>query len=304
MGSKKIPEPNEALADFFSDNQIFADLFNAYAFHGEEIVHADALQTGDTAYTQTVNRVNGVEKIGKYRDIIRKSTLGAEYVILGLETQSRIHYAMPVRAMLYDVLGYVTECRSLGNVQEQAGWTADEYLSRLTKGTCLTPVFTLVLYTGKEAWDGPMSLHDMLTMDDRLKPFVSDYSLNLVDVGHPCSELPFRTKALQELFYLLPAIYNGTNFTEDTKISGPVVSLVGILAGSERLYKIGKKGEVIMCRALEELEKRSIETGIQKGELRLSRLGRILLDDGRIEDLNRSFLDSKYREQLYLEYKI
>lgn len=304
MGNQKIPRPNEALADFFSDNRIFADLFNAYAFHGEEVLHADDLLPEDTAYVQTLTCTHGVEKIGKYRDIIRKSTLNARYVIFGLETQNRIHYAMPVRAMLYDALGYVTECRSLGKIQEQTGWTADEYLSHLARDTCLTPVFTLVFYTGEEIWDGPVSLHGMLDMDDRLKPFVSDYSLNLVDAGHSSGNLPFRTQALQELFCFLPAIYSGADIRNDKEISGNIVSLAGILAGSESLYRIGMKGDVTVCRALDELEQRGIQKGMQRGELRLSALGQRLLKDERLEELCRSFQDSEFREQLYLEYGI
>lgn len=173
-------------------------------------------------------------------------------------------------------------------------------MSRLAKGTRLTPVFTLVFYTGEDEWDGPMSLHDMLAMDDRLKPFVSDYSLNLVDVGHPSVKLPFRTKALQELFYLLPSIYNGSCITDNTEISGAVVSLAGILAGSENLYRIGKEGDAVVCRTLEELEKR----GEQKGELRLNTLVQMLLRDGRMEELHRSVQDAGLRRQLYEEYHL
>lgn len=48
MSKSNMPKLNEALKAYFSDNEKFADLFNAYAFGGEQIIQADELQDADT----------------------------------------------------------------------------------------------------------------------------------------------------------------------------------------------------------------------------------------------------------------
>lgn len=49
-----------------------------------------------------------------FRDNIRRAKLGY-LVILGIEDQSKVHYSMPVRKMLYDALGYSSELSAIGN---------------------------------------------------------------------------------------------------------------------------------------------------------------------------------------------
>lgn len=55
MAGHRMPRPNEALTDFFSDNHIFTDLFNTCIFQGEQVLNADGLQTVDTSYVQTLD---------------------------------------------------------------------------------------------------------------------------------------------------------------------------------------------------------------------------------------------------------
>ena len=150
---KEMPSPDVALKALFSNNEVFADLFNSTAFDGKHIIDPSALMPEDTAYAESVEAVKGIEKIGKYRDIVRKAALGTHFVVLGIEDADKVHYAMPVRKMLYDCLGYAAECKSLGAVQQSRDWTVDEFLSRLSKGTLLTPIFTMVFYTGEKAWE-------------------------------------------------------------------------------------------------------------------------------------------------------
>jgi len=56
--------------------------------------------------------------------------------------------------------------------------TSDEFLSGLQKSDRLHPVISLCIYYGKEDWDGPFNLVDMLIMPEYLKPLVSDYRVN------------------------------------------------------------------------------------------------------------------------------
>lgn len=48
--------------------------------------------------------------VQKYRDLLKTATImedgEAAYVLLGIENQTEVHYAMPVRNMLYDAMQY------------------------------------------------------------------------------------------------------------------------------------------------------------------------------------------------------
>lgn len=97
-----MPTSDSALKDFFRNNEIFAALFNGYFFNNELVIKPDELEAEDTAYTTTIKIKNhgkyGIktEKINKYRDNIRKTSLGY-FVILGIEDQGKVHYSMPVK---------------------------------------------------------------------------------------------------------------------------------------------------------------------------------------------------------------
>ena len=204
--SKEMPTPDVALKDFFKDNQIFADVFNGYFFNNEKVVKADELETDDTAYAETIEVKGRKEKINKYRDNIRKTSFGY-LVILGIEDQSKIHYSMPVRKLLYDVLGYSAELAEKACTQDKSKWTIEERLSNVKKGTKITPIITVVFYTGEEPWDGPRSLHDMMDMDERVKRFVPDYPLYVIDLGHD-EDLFFQNEFLDGLKNILSSIYS------------------------------------------------------------------------------------------------
>ena len=253
MSYTKMPKPNEALREFFQNNDVFAALFNGYFFHGENVISATALEPADTAYAVTVQNTDGKkQKINKYRDIVRKTELGT-LVILGIEDQNKVHYAMPIRKMLYDVLGYSTEVSEKAKQQDSSEWTIEERLSNVSKGTTVTPIITVVFYTGETPWDGPTSLHDMMDMDDRICSCVPDYPLYVIDVGHD-KKLSFAEQDLQDLQYALTQIYAEQD-PDDREIKNSILSLTGILAGDQKLYETmvnkDKGGLTKMCRALE-----------------------------------------------------
>ena len=260
-----MPKTDEALRDFFTDNAVFADLFNTCVFGGRELLRKEDIGEEDTVLCASVTAEGDTKKVRKYRDIVRKATVNAKYVILGVENQSKVHYAMPLRIMLYDALGYTEECKKLGAEQDIHKWTVDEYLSKVSKGTKLAPVITLVLYTGEHEWDGPKSLYDMLDIDEAIMPFVSNYPINVIDVGHD-RERSFQTAELRELFHTLKSIYSGSGECDREQISRKILSLSGILAGSYELYRIGEGEKVEMCKVLDEIKERGIREGKAEGK--------------------------------------
>lgn len=262
------------------------------------------MQDKDSAYTFSV-KVNGKsENIGRYRDVVRKTALGVEFVILSIENQQKIHYAMPIRTMLYDTLSYVGECRDTAlAASDKLGWTVDEWLSKIPRGSTVTPCFTLCLYYGEKSWDGPKSLYDMMHINQRIVPFVQDYRLNLIEVGAGLNGKNFKTAELRELFQGLHEIY--TTHPSSNTYHGTTMQLLGILTGSQSLYQLGESEEVIkMCNALKELENKGLEKGLEKGlaQNQINQLNIKLDELGRTDDIIRSAKDPAYQKQLLQEF--
>ncbi|SKB51655.1 Putative transposase, YhgA-like [Lachnospiraceae bacterium] len=250
-----MPRPDEAIKKFLKDDKVYAAVFNGYFFNGKSVIDPEKLEKADTAYAEAIATNLKIEKINKYRDNVRRTSLGY-LVILAIEDQDKIHYAMPIRKMLYDALGYSTEVSELGKTQDNRKWTVDEKLSKVSKGTKITPIMTVVLYTGEKKWDGPKSLYDMMDLDDEIKPFVPDYPLYVIDIGHD-DELSFPNEELENLKITLSAIYSDTADTNETEIDGSIMALAGILSGDYKLYKAADyDGRQRMCKVLEARDER------------------------------------------------
>lgn len=98
------------LKNYWSGNEEFADLFNAVLFGGSQIIRADELENEDTEDSVVLEHRKQAEGVKAARDnikIMKKSTAyGVQLVLLGLESQEHIHYAMPLRVMGYDYATY------------------------------------------------------------------------------------------------------------------------------------------------------------------------------------------------------
>lgn len=185
---------------YLSSDEVFADVVNLSLYEGERIVQATDLveldSTEEIAVTleESLNKRTGNRKqihtIQKYRDIVRQVTIDntEEYlarIIVGIEEQSEVHYAMPVRNMLYDALNYsgqvsrITERNRLEGIKVSSA----EFLSGFRKDDRLIPVITIVVTFQSEIWDGPMSVHDMLELrgiPERLKMRIPNYEMLLL----------------------------------------------------------------------------------------------------------------------------
>ena len=172
---------------YMSDKTRFADAFNFAIYNGDYVIQPDNLNPMDTVAITLPYGVNAKAAIQKYRDLLKLYTAmqdeQAIYLVLGLELQTHIHYAMPVRGMLYDALNYsqqVTEAAASYR-KDKTGQSSEEFLSGFRKGDRLMPVITLTLCLSAEPWDAPTSIHEMLSVtDERLLKFVPDYKLNLL----------------------------------------------------------------------------------------------------------------------------
>ena len=151
-GERNKIKPDTILKTFWRDNEHFADLFNAALFDGRQVLKAGDLTEADTDISSVLKFNGHAETMQKILDVVKKTAHGVDFVILGLENQEKIHYAMPLRILQGDVMLYLQECKDIQKINgEQNQYSsADEYLSRFKKTDRLHPVITLCVYYGKK----------------------------------------------------------------------------------------------------------------------------------------------------------
>lgn len=87
----------------------------------------------------------------------------AVLMLLAVESQTAIHYAAPLKVMLYDSMEYAEQVRVKWK-ERPPRLSSAEFLSRFQKNDKLIPVITLIFYYGTEEWDGPLELHQMFDL--------------------------------------------------------------------------------------------------------------------------------------------
>ena len=112
------------------------------------------------------------------------------YILMGVEAQSDVHYAMPIRNGLYDFINYASQVQEKAKQhRREKDLSRKEFLSGTSKCDKIKPIITLTVYFGEGEWDGPRSLYEMLDItDERLRSYVSDYKINLLvpkEIKHP-----------------------------------------------------------------------------------------------------------------------
>lgn len=175
--------------EYMADNRRFADLCNVALFDGERVVLPSDLEERDSTEVLSILGVDSrdVEYQQKWRDLLKsaviKATGEAVYVLIGLENQSDIHYAMPVKSMIYDAMNYGTQVKEAARRHRQNkdfGLDA-EFLSGFAATDKLTPIVPITLYLGADEWNAPVSLHEMFgEVDEKLLSYVPDYRIVLV----------------------------------------------------------------------------------------------------------------------------
>ena len=171
---------DEKTTEFLSKGTVFADVFNHGMFQGKTIIQPDKLVDLDSA-----SRHAGL--VSKVRDVVKKYDDQIVCMILGAENQHNIHFAMPLRIMDYDLRSYEKQRQEIqAEHKKEKNLKGDEYLSGFSKTDKLLPVYTLVVYWGKEEWSGPRDLHDMLQIPEQLKEYpdlISNYRMHLLEIN-------------------------------------------------------------------------------------------------------------------------
>ncbi len=188
---------------FLKNPERFADVFNVFLHEGKQVIRPEELEERNVEELLSLNYgVNNEEIVKqKWRDLINRAVVatanGTCYVLLGIENQSEIHYAMPVKNMIYDAINYGAQVEAARREHEKeykkkgmkSYVDGGEFMSGFTRGDKITPIITLAVYWGSKEWDGPRTLHEMMNIkDESLLQYVPDYKINLLE---PCKITDF-----------------------------------------------------------------------------------------------------------------
>ncbi|VYU61949.1 Putative transposase, YhgA-like [Roseburia intestinalis] len=220
----------------------------------------------------------------KYRDILKSAVIKQDekmsYVLLGIENQTDVHYAMPVRNAIYDALQYGRQVADIAaehrrNKKDFTGKSNGEYLSGFLKEDCIKPVITLVIHFGAEEWDGPLSLHEMMSVSDiEILSFVENYRIHLIDPAKLTEEqLDHFSTSLKEVMGYIKYSKNKEQLLKflhtDTHRSIEMNAVRVIKTITNTPIEVSEEeGEIEMCKAIEDLIAESEARGRAEGEVR------------------------------------
>lgn len=218
--------------------------------------------------------------VQRFRDLKMKSYQDMKLIIIAEETQNEVHYAMPIRSMLYDALDYMEQVKQIGekNRREKKLKNSAEFLSGLTKEDRLVPVLAICLYVGDDEWDGYTDLHGILDVSEGkyqvFQRYIPNYHINLVDAKELAKENQLKTD-LQYIFGMLEYrkdkeklreyINNHREYFQNVDTDAYYAAKA--LLGSDRpLKEFRQKGEKVdMCQALEDLYQEGCAKGREQG---------------------------------------
>ena len=266
--------------EYMRDAEVFADAFNYYLYAGEEVIKPDCLRELDTAELASLfGKNNESAQVQVYRDVLKSATAmedgRATYLILGIENQTGIHYAMPVRNMVYDGLQYYSQVRTISKKNRNEGikLSKEEFLSGFAKGDRLLPVVTLVVYFGAKAWDGPKSLHEMMyPSDQRSLAYVADYRINLLEPATMNDEEIAGLKTdLKDVFYFIKysgdkarlreMVENNEDFRHMKRLTAEMINSVT----KSGINLPEREEDVDMCLAIQQMREESFADGEARG---------------------------------------
>ena len=184
--------------------------------------------------------------------------------LLGVENQLAIDMDMPLRVIGYDGSSYRDEMNQDKIVIDEG--TGKKHKIRHKR----YPVVTIVLYFGKTPWKKPLSLYDVLEISDDLKPFVSDYKINLIDVPRLTGEQVEKfTSDFQIIADYFVQLNENKDYVPKDKIirhTDSFLKLMSVLTQDNKYVEMGRelsdeKEEFNMCEVLDKVEARGKTIG-------------------------------------------
>ena len=304
-------EKDTITKNYMQDKTIFADAFNFLLYNGEQVIKPEQLKPIDTASLALPYGDDGqVISFQKFRDVLKVATAMEDdnyaYLILGIENQSEIHFAMPVKNMLYDAIQYSKQVEDAAKVHKKnkdSPETTGEFLSGFYKTDKLLPVITLTVYFGPDEWDAPKDLHSMIKADKDVLSFIDNYHLHLIapaEINN--SEFSkFHSELSLVLKYIKYSKDKNTfmeNVGEDDdfrNVSKETADVINAVTGYDVKIVPDERGKVNMCDAIKGIKEdarndgwnagwndgnlKGVETGVYNTLITLVNQGKLSLSD-------------------------
>mgnify|MGYP002762337831 FL=1 len=284
LGKKDIAEKL-----YTENNRVFADIVNYMVYDGAEIVHpADLMELGSEELM-----LKGEDKQQRYRDVMKKAVIrqdkDAIYMLVSLENQSEVHYAMPVRNMLNDAMRYMRQVEQIRRERFQQGRQGNqmqeytpiegqihaEFLSGMTEQDKLLPIITIVILFQDQTWNGPKSIHEMLnTTDPAVLKYVQDYKIHVIAPADMTED------ELRKFQSSMREVLNFIKYSKDKRrlaqimqadaerfkhMEREAVQLLNLVTGAE--MEMDEEEEVVnMCKAIQDMRKEERELGQQESK--------------------------------------
>ncbi|EGC03761.1 Rpn family recombination-promoting nuclease/putative transposase [Ruminococcus albus] len=262
----KIDTPTKK---FMNDNNNAADIINFMLYDGKQIIDPDELVSVDPTMIFTNDKENrdSDDDTQRIRDVYKKLAMCKSdgeriYAMIGIENQTKVHYAMPVRCAVYDALSYLKQVEYTANNTRR---------SFFAKNDRLLPVITFVIHFSPDEWDGKTTLKELLkNTDPKLLPFISDYKMNLIDIAqlteNDFSKFHSETK---QIFEFIKYSKNDDELqkiltTDDGFKTLSRDAAIVIKACTNLDLEIDKE-EIDMCEAIKKIQDKAILKGREEG---------------------------------------
>ena len=247
MGQKDVVE--KILEEY---DDVFADIVNVLLFDGRQVIDPSELEAASpvSAY-KADGKIRGLERdVAKYW---KKQNIRIAFV--GFENQTKEDRLMPLRVLSYDGSEYRRQYSDTNN------------------GGSVYPVVTLVLYFGEKRWKAPRNVCGVLDIPEEFKPFVSDYRMNLFEIGYLSDE---QVKMFKSDFgvvadYFVQTVRNG-EYVPNPQTLDHVQAVLQALSvftkddSFEKAYNDSRQGERVrnMCEVVEKFKREGYEQAKQE----------------------------------------
>lgn len=244
------------LKEYMSNPERFADVFNYAA--GKKMIHdPGSLKAIDTRELLTGN----AGALERNRDILKEGVIQTDgmtaYMILGIENQNNMNYAMPVRTMTYDALDYERQIAEKRKKNKGKYTNGKEFLSGLMKWDRLRPVVTVTIFWSGEEWTGPRKLSDLFeNIPAEITDLLNDYKLNLI-VPSEISDFSSFESDIKQLIEVVASSESKEKLKELSyreeyrHLPAETASIINMLTNI-KIEINEEESEVDMCRGMQE----------------------------------------------------
>lgn len=227
---------DEIFKNFWNQNDRFARFLNTVLFEGKYMIRPEELSDSNDEEILNVS----VETPGEMNTVVKKTGHGAEFVLTGIKAPQDI----PLQILYQDSLGYLKECQEILKGRDENKDDIDEVLDALHEEDRLKPIINIVLYYGKEPWNGATSLKEMFPhVPEKIREVFLDYRINLIQ-ARDTEHYHFDNKDLQDTFTLAELAYKDEMdkvyaYLKDNKVGADVAAMAGVFADHDLLIESG-----------------------------------------------------------------